>query len=429
MVPPDIPGLRSNVGLQKASCLMGHGWRIRIILAGGLALVALQATGQIDPVRRELVQFGYNQPMQGHPPLSGYAFYYRNTPNFHWTNVTLRLAVAPVYMDSEVGLSHALGANTDLGIGLAGGGFADSYSEIRGGKFVRDESFIGHGAEGSLSAYHLFNPGALIPLYGVLRVAGHYATYDEEKHTADNFVLPPDQETLRVRTGLRWGGHEPLMRTELAMELSAWYEAEFRAHPESYGFSNDREIEPRVHLFWGRAMLAYTFEKSKQAFDLSLTVGSSINSDRFSAYRLGGVLPLVSEFPLMLPGYYFQEISARTFAVLAGDYTFPLGPNQRWAIVTTAGGAVVDYTAGLEQPGNWHSGVGGGILYRSPTDSWQLLLGYGYGIEAIRDGDRGAHSIGFLLQFDLGRTKQRLFDPGENPIRSRGLQRMFQIFR
>jgi len=50
-------------------------------------------------------------------------------------------------------------------------------------------------------------------------------------------------------------------------------------------------------------------------------------------------------------------------------------------------------------------------------------------IEAIRDGDRGAHSIGFLLQFDLGRTKQRLFDPGENPIRSRGLQRMFQIFR
>jgi hypothetical protein len=58
-----------------------------------------------------------------------------------------------------------------------------------------------------------------------------------------------------------------------------------------------------------------------------------------------------------------------------------------------------------------------------------LLLGYGYGIEAIRDGDRGAHSIGFLLQFDLGRTKQRLLDPGENPIRSRGLQRMFQIFR
>jgi len=69
------------------------------------------------------------------------------------------------------------------------------------------------------------------------------------------------------------------------------------------------------------------------------------------------------------------------------------------------------------------------LIYRSPTDSWQLAAGYGYGIDAIRNGDRGAHSVGLLLQFDLDRTRKRLFDPGENPIRSRGLQQFFQIFR
>jgi len=79
--------------------------------------------------------------------LSGYAFYYRNQPNFLRTNLTLRLAAAPVYLDSELGLTGALGPHTDLGIGLAGGGFADSYFEVRQGEFLRGESFLGHGGE------------------------------------------------------------------------------------------------------------------------------------------------------------------------------------------------------------------------------------------------------------------------------------------
>ena len=54
-------------------------------------------------------------------PLAGYAFYYRNQPNFLHTNLTLRLAVAPTYLDSELGFSHLLGEHTDLGVGIAGG--------------------------------------------------------------------------------------------------------------------------------------------------------------------------------------------------------------------------------------------------------------------------------------------------------------------
>src|ERR1035438_7552930 len=70
---------------------------------------------QIDPVKRDLIQFGYNQAFEGHQPLAAYAYYYHNQPDFLRTNLTLRLAVAPVYLDSELGFLGALGPITDLG--------------------------------------------------------------------------------------------------------------------------------------------------------------------------------------------------------------------------------------------------------------------------------------------------------------------------
>src|SRR3954452_23332754 len=104
---------------------------------------------QIDPAKRELIQLGYTLPLEGYGPLNAYAFYYLNIPQFVRTNLTLRLAVAPIYLDSELGISSALGEHTHLGLGVAGGGFADTYSEVRQGKYIRAESFTGHGGGGS----------------------------------------------------------------------------------------------------------------------------------------------------------------------------------------------------------------------------------------------------------------------------------------
>src|SRR4051812_29004645 len=95
---------------------------------------------QIDPIPRQLIQLGYNAAFQGHAPISAYAFYYWNHPEFFKTNLTMRVALAPTYLDSELGISHVLDQQTDMGIGLAGGGFADSYDEIRGGTFKTKES-------------------------------------------------------------------------------------------------------------------------------------------------------------------------------------------------------------------------------------------------------------------------------------------------
>jgi hypothetical protein len=370
----------------------------------------LAAVAQIDPVKRDLVQFGYNQPVEGRAPVAGYAFFYHNQPDFLRTNTTLRIAVAPTYLDSELGLANALGPNTDLGLGLAGGGFADSYNEMRSGKWINTESFDGYGGEVSGNVYHLFNPGQLIPLNLVFHEAVHYTTYGRND-TAANFQLPGDGTTFITRAGLRWGGIEPTLFPELAMELSAWYEGEFRTADGSYGYNGDRTMQNSTHLFWGAAALSYTLPESKQNFFVRLVVGTSVEADRLSAYRLGGFLPLVAEYPLSLPGYYFQEFSARNFALINASYILPVTSNQRWNLEFNGATANIDYLAGTGQPGNWVSGVGAGVLYRSPSDKYRLAVAYAYGIDAIRSSGRGANSISILLQIDLGKGDQRWFKP------------------
>jgi hypothetical protein len=388
------------------------------------------AFSQIDPYPRELIQLGYNTSFEGHVPLAGYAFYFRNQPEFlNRSNLTLRLAVAPTYLDSELGFSRLFGENTDLGIGVAGGGFADSYSEIRDGKYLQGESFTGHGGEVSASVYHLFNPNSQIPLNGVLRMAGHFSTYSRDDATKKDFDIPSDEPAFIVRTGLRWGGKEPLLFPSLAMELSVWYEGQFRANPDTYGFpstnssNGDRKIQAQSHLFWGTALLAYTMTNSGQCFYVSLTAGASVDADRFSTYRLGALLPMVSEFPLSLPGYYYQEISAKRFVLLGGNYIVPLDKKQIWNVNLTAATAGVEYLDGLEQSGKWHSGVGGGILYQKP--SFKVMVGYAYGIDAVRTGGRGAHSIGLLMQMDLEHAKENVYNPIA-PNRWRGWGPMFR---
>ena len=74
--------------------------------------------------------------------------------------------------------------------------------------------------------------------------------------------------------------------------------------------------------------------------------------------------------------------------------------------------------------------MAGSVFYRSPSDAWQIVVAYGYGFDAIRQHGYGAQSLTFLVQFNLGETRQRFYDPNVDLNRSRGLQGIFQtIFR
>jgi hypothetical protein len=369
-----------------------------LIVAG--VLMNFSARGQIDPEQRELIQLGGNQALQGAAPIDGYGYYYLNEPNFFHTNVTLRLAAAPVYLDSEAGFVGLLGPHSDLGLGFAGGGFADSYFDYQDGKYLPGESFFGHDVEGSVSIYHLFDPGSRIPLNGVLRIKEHYSMYARDD-TSQAFDLPPDHSTVSWRAGLRWGGREPLLRPDLAMELSVWYEGQYRKDAGAYGFDGDRVLNKAPQLFWGRALLIYTFPDSRQRFEVNLTGGGSDQADRLSAFRLGGNMPLTSEFPLLIPGYFDGELSARNFACFNAQYTLPLDAAKQWSVNPIGSIATVDYAPGMAQSGHFNSGAGIGLGYRSRSGVWQVLASYGYGFEAMRSDGRGGQSIGILLQIDL----------------------------
>ena len=186
----------------------------------------------------------------------------------------------------------------------------------------------------------------------------------------------------------------------------------------------DRQTEEQSHLFWAEAALSYTLPKSQQNFYVRLMAGTSVDADRFSAYRLGGYLPLVSEFPLSLPGYYFQEISARQFVLFNANYLLPLDHSQRWNLDVNASTAVVDYLPGTGQPGNSLTGVGGGIFYRAPSDRFKIMLDYAYGVDAMRSHGRGAQQHRHPAAMGFGADAWRRFHPGT----SEPLARLAMVF-
>lgn len=372
----------------------------------GVAVLALAMFGvvtgraQLDPISRSQIELGYDEPLEGQDPLGVYAYYYYNNPDFLDTNKALRVIVAVTYADSELGFKHLLSPTTDVGIDVNGGGFADDYYEVRQGKYLKGASFDGYGGGGALNLYQLLDPGRRIPLNAVLRGGMHYATYDRD-NTAAHFVIPDDQSTLFTRAGLRLAGTEPVLYPDLGLELSVWYEHDWRPDNESYGFNNDRGINPNLSLYWLYAGLNYAFTNTDQKVAFSLMAAGSDNADRLGAWRLGGDLPLNAEFPVILPGYYYDELTARQFVYFYGAYSLPLDRAQRWDFRLEAATVRLDALPGFAERTGWQSGAGADLAYSPKRHNYKIILRYGYGFNAIRDGHQGAQSIGLLFQYNF----------------------------
>jgi hypothetical protein len=211
-----------------------------------------------------------------------------------------------------------------------------------------------------------------------------------------------------ARAGLRFAGKEPMLYSDLAMEVSIWFERQWRLDDNTYGFADDpRRVQPTTDRYWLYAGLSYAWTNTGNQFTFALTAGGSRDADRFSAYRLGGVLPLAAEYPLTLPGYYYQEISARGVVHLSASYVAPLSTDHRWQLRLGAASAYVDYLPGFDQPNHWNTGVGPSLSFTSRSEVWRLIMRYGYGFNALRDGEPGSHSIGVLYQYNFERRKHR----------------------
>lgn len=389
-----------------------------------VAALAAPASAQIDPERRRILHMGFDKSLSGGGPTGAYLFFYSNQPDFTRKGLNLRIALAPVYVDGEVGMKNAIGENTDAAIGVFGGGFADSYNEVRAGHYHREESFNGHGAGFNTSVYHRFNPGQMIPLNGIARIGARFGVFDRRSETRADFVVPPDRVETHLRVGLRLGGEPPELLAQRAGEVSAWYEGRARTHGRNYGIAEDRTVQSYAQAAWSRLRFVMR-TKSGHRYEFTTIGGVSGGVDRFSAYRLGGLLPFGSEFPLALPGYYAGEITARRFALFSGAFGLPLDPKKIVSARIMAASANVEYLGGMGQSKPWNSSVGSSLTVELPKGVWRLELAYGYGIDAIRSGRRGAHNVTLLTQIDFDAMAGR----GKRPTPRAPLDWVFQIFR
>jgi len=318
----------------------------------------------------------------------------------------LRLAIAPIYIDGELGLGQLLSPYTDVGVGLYGGAFGDNYYEVRQGDFRKSESFYGHGGGTALSVYQLLNPGMQIPLNAIVRGGFRFSSFHGSSDTAGDFDPPGDRPMPFFRAGLRLAGKEPLLYPDLSLELSVWIERQWRLNHGPYGFENDRHVEARSDQFWAYAGMDYSWTNVGHMASFAMTLGGSTDADRLSAWRLGGVLPLIAEFPLILPGYVYQEITARQFALFRTAYLFSLDSENRFQIRLEAATAWIEPLPGFELPDRWQTGVGGGLTYTPKKRNLRVVARYGYGLGALRDdAERGGHSLGLLFQYDFERHK------------------------
>ena len=371
-----------------------------LLFSGPVALFA-----QLDPIARNLAELGYDQPITGQGPQALYAYYYYNNPEYIRPNLTLRLAVAPAYLYGELGFKQLISPHTDVGLGFYGGAFGDNYYEVRQGRFYEGESFYGFGGGAALSVYHLLDPNWLIPLNLVGRVGVRESFFSADSDTLNTFTVPENLTTGFLRTGLRFGGKEPVLYPDLGLEISAWYERQWRNDIDPYGFNGDRQLNVASSLYWAYAGLNYSWTNIGHQVSFAVTAGTSSGADRLSAWRLGGVLPLVSEFPLVMPGYYYEELTAKSFAHFYGRYLVPLEHSHRLQFMLEGAAARLSYLPGFEQREAWQTGAGVGLSYTPRSKNCRIVLRYGYGFNAIRNGKEGGQSIGLLFQYDFEARK------------------------
>ena len=137
---------------------------------------------------------------------------------------------------------------------------------------------------------------------------------------------------------------------------------------------------------------------------LSVLVGNWCGFQLMAALQLP---PLVSELPLTLPGYYYEELTMTRFQHFYAAYDIPLDPAHRLDFRLEAAAAHLDYLPGFAQRSDWQSGVGCGLTFAPRNKNFQVVLRYGYGFNAIRNGKEGAHSVGLLFQYNFEARKKR----------------------
>lgn len=368
----------------------------RFLLLSVCLLVASRAVAQVDIEHRRTLslQTGYTASA-GDETLSGVGLFWFNENHYPTTNTALRVVYAGIYLDAELSYYVAGNTNTAAGVGGGGGMFSNGLTPYRDGALLKAQTFYGDSGNARVFLNQTIPNPTPLPLN--LR-ATYAATGLFYRHTGDteNFTLPSDHLVQTILGELRFGAIEPGLTARRGAALYVAAEANYRNGFTAFGpVGAEFPVETEYERLFGS--LALKLPVRDTTFYGRLAGGAGDHLDEISAWKLGGNLVNLDYYALTLHGYYTREILAQDFALanfvvsqkLADWHNLTGHLYADWALAHTV----------APQDGQWHNytglGVGLGCRVFANID---LLVSYGYGINALRDGTHGGHEIALALE-------------------------------
>jgi hypothetical protein len=130
-------------------------------------------------------------------------------------------------------------------------------------------------------------------------------------------------------------------------------------------------------------------------------IGGATPLGRLAAYRLGGMLTQSAEFPIVIPGYFNQEIAAQEYGHGWAACALPLDTERRFHLDLMAAAASVTPVARTDPGGVFHAGFSLGVGFSPRNAALHGALAYGYSPTAVRGGRRGGHSAALTFEIDF----------------------------
>jgi hypothetical protein len=365
----------------------------------GLLGLATASLAQVDIERRRTLTFQTGAAVyQSEEALGGMGYFWFNQDRFPWTNTALRVIFAGVYLDSELSYYVAGNTNTAIGVGAGGGIYVDGIVPYRTGERLSQQTFHGDDAGGRVFINQTIPNPTPLPLN--VR-ASYFITqffYREASETAKTFTIPSNFFVQTAQAELRFGGIEPGLLSHRGAELYVGIDANYRSGFEAYGpalpavvYGHQSEYQ-RVFGSVGARLPAGPLTVSAR-----LCGGYGTDLDQLSSWKLGGNLVNIDPFAYTLHGYYLREIFTDRFLMSNLALSVPVHEKSQLALHFYGDWARARGVAPLAREYHNYIGVGTGVSFRLGRNV-DMLVSYGYGVNAVRNSDRGGHEIGLGVE-------------------------------
>ena len=356
-----------------------------------------QGVAQVDVEHRRILTLQSGMAVyQSEEALNGYGYFWFNENHFPWEPTALRVNFAGVYLDSELSYFLPVETVTAVGVRLGGGLFSDDLTPYVQGERLSGQSFYGDSGLASVFVNHeITKVAGKIPLNVRATYQVRRTSYRTTSNTRD-FVLPDDFYTQTVQGEIRLGG---LKREITAREgLTAYLLADTNHRTGFEPFGPKGALFP-AHTDYQRLLgqLGARIPIKETTWFLLLTGATGRHLDALSAWRLGGNFVNADPTVYTLHGYYTDEFLARDFGLVNFEVRQQINEAHNVSLHLYADFAV-ERSVPPDQK-NWRSlpGVGAGVGFRTVWET-DVLLSYGYGVNAVRNSDRGGHEVAFAIE-------------------------------